>query len=64
MNKQIKKHKKTNVSYVFPFSAMDGVLTWISGQLISLTKPIHGILGQFVNKPQNCSFQIILRIKL
>ena len=25
-------------------------LDFISGQLISLTNPIHGILGQFVNK--------------
>ena len=24
----------------------------ISGQLISLTNPIHRILGQFVNKPE------------
>ena len=28
------------------------IMDFISGQLISLTKPIHMIWGHFVNKPQ------------
>ena len=37
---------------MLPFSAMDMVTTYITGQLMSLTNPIHRILGQFVNKLQ------------
>ena len=43
---------------------MNRVPTHISGQLISLTNPIHMIPGQFVNKPQTFSNHKYLWIQL